>query len=187
MKPRAPSHGCRVARGAAPAVALAALRCSRCPGGAAQRPCRHRAGSAAGADRRAADAAPRAAGTVPALDEAEALRVSEAAIGRACPTSRCSTARAGRCGCPSYRGKPLLVSFIYTGCFQVCPTQTRALHEAVKGLDRMLGEHQFNVVSIGFNQPFDSPEAMRVVRRAAPHRLPQLGIPEPAARARRAR
>jgi protein SCO1/2 len=62
----------------------------------------------------------------------------------------------------SYRqGKPLLVSFIYTGCFQVCPTQTRALYEAVQGLDRMLGEHQFNVVSIGFNQPFDSPDAMR--------------------------
>ena len=51
----------------------------------------------------------------------------------------------------SWRGKPLLVSFIYTGCFQVCPAQTRALYEAAKGLDIMLGEHQFNVVSIGFN------------------------------------
>ena len=68
-----------------------------------------------------------------------------------------------------YRGKPLLVSFIYTGCFQVCPAQTRALYEAVKGLDRMLGEHQFNVVSIGFNQPFDSPDAMRSFARQ--HRI----------------
>ena len=62
---------------------------------------------------------------------------------------------------PDYRGKPLLVSFIYTGCFQVCPAQTRALQEAVEGLQRMLGEHQFNVVSIGFNQPADSPQALK--------------------------
>ncbi len=61
----------------------------------------------------------------------------------------------------SYRGKPLLVSFIYTGCFQICPASTRALHEAVKGLDKLLAPNQFNVVSIGFNQPFDSPAAMR--------------------------
>ena len=52
------------------------------------------------------------------------------------------------------------MSFMFTGCFTVCPTQTRTLHEAVKGLDRMLGPNQFNVVSIGFNQPFDSPQAM---------------------------
>ena len=69
----------------------------------------------------------------------------------------------------SYRGKPLLVSFIYTGCFQICPTQTRALHEAVQGLDRLLSANQFNVVSIGFNQPFDSPQAMRAF--AAQHRI----------------
>ena len=32
----------------------------------------------------------------------------------------------------SWRGKPLLVSFIYTGCFQVCPTNTKALEQAVR-------------------------------------------------------
>ena len=61
------------------------------------------------------------------------------------------------------------MSFIYTGCFTVCPTQTRMLHEAVKGLDRMLGPQQFQVVSIGFNQPGDSPQALRAF--AAQHRI----------------
>jgi protein SCO1/2 len=105
--------------------------------------------------------APRVPGEVPSLDEREALRLGESVIGKRVPdvTLRDRQGRAVRLS--DYRGKPLLVSFIYTGCFQVCPTQTRALHEAVKGLDRMLGEHQFNVVSIGFNQPFDSPDAMR--------------------------
>ena len=98
---------------------------------------------------------------VAALDESEALRASQAVIGNTVPDH----ALRDRDGRPlllsSYRGKPLLVSFIYTGCFQVCPTQTRALHDAVKGLDARFGPRQYNVVSIGFNQPFDSPTAMR--------------------------
>ncbi|HQR53571.1 MAG TPA: SCO family protein, partial [Burkholderiales bacterium] len=59
------------------------------------------------------------------------------------------------------RGKPLLVSFIYTGCFQVCPTTTKFLAKAVAAATDALGEGSFNVVSIGFNLPFDTPSAMR--------------------------
>jgi protein SCO1/2 len=107
---------------------------------------------------------------VPALDEREALAAGEAAIGREVPGHIALTDRQGQpVRLSDFRGKPLLVSFIYTGCFQVCPTQTRALHEAVKGLDTMLGVHQFNVVSIGFNQPFDTHEAMRSFARQ--HRI----------------
>lgn len=109
--------------------------------------------------------APAAAGVVPALDEAQALRVGQAAIGREVPDFTLRDRQGRSVPLSSYRGKPLLVSFIYTGCFQVCPTQTRELHEAVKGLQRMLGEDRFNVVSIGFNQPFDSPEALRSFAR----------------------
>jgi protein SCO1/2 len=101
------------------------------------------------------------AGTVPRLDEREALRAGQAAIGRTVPDYTLLDRQSRPVRLSSYRGKPLLVSFIYTGCFQVCPTNTRALHEAVKGLDQLLTPNQFNVVSIGFNQPFDSPAAMR--------------------------
>jgi protein SCO1 len=106
---------------------------------------------------------------VPRLDEAVALREGQAAIGRAVPDLALADRNGRAVRLADYRGKPLLVSFIYTGCFQVCPTQTRALQEAVRGLERMLGEHQFNVVSIGFNQPFDNPEAMRSFARQ--HRI----------------
>jgi len=60
-----------------------------------------------------------------------------------------------------YRGKPLLVNFIYTGCFRVCPNSTRALHAAVAAMRDRFGSDQFNVVSIGFDQPTDSPQALR--------------------------
>ncbi len=96
-----------------------------------------------------------------ALDEKEALRAGQSVIGSMVSEHTLLDAAGRPIRLSSYRGKPLLVSFIYTGCFQVCPTQTRTLHEAVKGLDLAFGAKQFNVVSIGFNQPFDSPTAMR--------------------------
>jgi protein SCO1/2 len=99
--------------------------------------------------------------TAPALDEREALRLAKEAIGRPLPELTLTDREGRAVPLASYRGKPLFVSFIYTGCFQVCPTQTRALFEAVNGLERLVGAHQFNVISIGFNQPFDSPQALR--------------------------
>ena len=104
-----------------------------------------------------------------ALDERTALAAGEAAIGRVVPDYVLLDRQGREVKLSSYRGKPLLVSFIYTGCFQICPATTRALHEAVKGLDKLLAPDQFNVVSIGFNQPFDSPTALRAF--AAQHRI----------------
>ena len=49
----------------------------------------------------------------------------------------------------------------YTGCFQVCPTTTKHLESMVRQAERALGPGTFRVATIGFNLPFDSPEAMR--------------------------
>jgi protein SCO1/2 len=97
----------------------------------------------------------------PALDPALALSESQAAIGRVVGEHRLLDTRGQPVRLADYAGKPLLVSFIYTGCFQVCPTTTRSLAVAVDQLSQVFGADKFNVVSIGFNQPFDSPTAMR--------------------------
>ena len=99
--------------------------------------------------------------TVPALNQVEALRLSQGVIGKR-PADYTLLNRQGTpVRLSSFHGKPTLVSFIYTGCFQVCPTNTRSLREAVENLQSSVGRDRFNVVSIGFNQPFDSPQAMR--------------------------
>lgn len=97
-----------------------------------------------------------------ALDAKAALRDSQAAIGRDMGRHQLLDAQGRPIRLGDLKGKPLLVSFIYTGCFQVCPTTTRSLAEAVDQLAEVFGADSFNVVSIGFNQPFDSPAAMRV-------------------------
>jgi len=64
------------------------------------------------------------------------------------------------------RGRPVLVSFVYTSCSQVCPTTTRFLARAVAEADRTLGPGRFAVATIGFNHPYDTPEAMRAFAKA---------------------
>ena len=96
-----------------------------------------------------------------ALDPKSALRDSQAAIGRAMGHHQLLDTKGRPVRLSDFAGKPLLVSFIYTGCFQVCPTTTKSLSEAVDQLAEVFGAGAFNVVSIGFNQPFDSPAAMR--------------------------
>jgi protein SCO1/2 len=95
------------------------------------------------------------------LDAQAALRDSQAAVGRTIADHVLLDRRESAVPLSRFRGKPLLVSFIYTGCFQICPTTTRSLSEAVVRLSEDFGADTFNVVSIGFNQPFDSPQAMR--------------------------
>ena len=101
--------------------------------------------------------------TPPALatfDQDAALRTSQAVIGRQVGdyTLRDTTGRRVRLS--QLRGKPLAVSFVYTGCFQVCPTATRSLAQAVNEAERELGAGSFRVATIGFNLPYDTPQAM---------------------------
>lgn len=96
-----------------------------------------------------------------ALDPDAALRASQAAVGAQVSDFVLLDREGKPVRLADYRGKPLLVNFIYTGCFQVCPTSTRALTEALKAIGSAYDVSQFNVVSIGFNQPADSPQAMK--------------------------
>ncbi|HWI80729.1 SCO family protein, partial [Ramlibacter sp.] len=110
-----------------------------------------------------------AAQASPALDRNAALRASQAVVGQTVPDHTLLDRDGRPVRLASFRGKPLLVSFIYTGCFQVCPTTTRSLQEAVRGLQGRFGPDQFNVISVGFNQPADSPAALKSF--AAQHRI----------------
>ena len=96
-----------------------------------------------------------------ALDEKRALKESQAAIGRVVGDYRFTDAEGRAVRLSEFRGKPLVVSFIYTGCFQICPTTTRHLETMVRQAERTLGPGTFQVATIGFNLPFDTPEAMR--------------------------
>jgi protein SCO1/2 len=96
-----------------------------------------------------------------AFDDKAALQESQAAIGREVGSYSFIDSAGGTVRLSELRGKPLVVNFVYTGCFQVCPAATQFLAAAVKDAERSLGPGTFRVATIGFNQPFDSPAAMR--------------------------
>ncbi|MEW5862490.1 MAG: SCO family protein [Pseudomonadota bacterium] len=95
------------------------------------------------------------------LDADKAIALSESVIGTV-PANHSFVAADGRTtDLAAFRGKPLVVSFVYTGCFQVCPATTQHLAQAVERAEAVLGRGTFNVATIGFNLPADSAEAMR--------------------------
>jgi protein SCO1/2 len=97
----------------------------------------------------------------PVLDPDAALAASQRAIGGT-PGDYAFRAAGGRqVRLGDYRGKPLLVNFIYTGCMSACPATTKQLAETVRAAQAIVGASEFRVLTIGFNLPFDTPEAMR--------------------------
>lgn len=100
-----------------------------------------------------------------AFDEKLALKESQAAIGRAVGDYALRDSEGRTVRLSELRGKPLVVNFVYTGCFQVCPVTTQFLAGAVKEAQRTLGPGAFRVATIGFNLPFDTPQAMKAFAR----------------------
>jgi protein SCO1/2 len=99
----------------------------------------------------------------PDLDRA--LQLSQAAIGRPLGDYVLQDRLHRPVRIADYRGKPLVISFVYTSCFEVCPTGTQFLARAVRSARAALGEASFNVLTVGFNQPFDAPDAMAAFAR----------------------
>lgn len=93
-------------------------------------------------------------------EQQQALRASQAAIGRTLSDWQFTDSHKRAVSLADLRGRPLVVSFVYTGCFQVCPATTQFLKKAVQATRDALGPGSFTVLSIGFNQPFDTPEAL---------------------------
>src|SRR5262245_27539822 len=91
------------------------------------------------------------------LDPDRALKASQAAIGNRIGDYAFLDREGRDVRLADYRGKPLVVSFVYTGCFSVCPTTTAQLAKAIREARKTLGTGSFRVVTIGFNLPYDSP------------------------------
>lgn len=60
-----------------------------------------------------------------------------------------------------FRGKPLVLSMVYSSCYQICPMTTRHLSKVVEKAREALGEDSFNIAVVGFDTPVDTPDAMQ--------------------------
>lgn len=109
---------------------------------------------------------------VEAPDSTKAIELGQSVIGTKVADYAFTDSRGQARQLADYRGRPLLVNFVYTGCSQVCPVTVRFLDKAIGEARRALGRDSFAIATIGFNQPFDTPQAMHAF--AAQH-----GIADP--------
>jgi len=100
-------------------------------------------------------------GAVPGFDYDAALTQSQAAIGREMGEVRFTAADGHSLKLSDLRGKPLVLSMIYTSCYQICPMTTRYLSQVVDKARAALGDDSFAVAVVGFDVGMDTPAAMR--------------------------
>ena len=98
----------------------------------------------------------------PDYDEKAALALSQAAIGQTVGDYDFLDGSGKQITLESMRGKPLLISLIYTSCYHICPTITTNLAKNVDIAREALGDDSFSVLTIGFDTRNDTPDRMRL-------------------------
>ena len=99
--------------------------------------------------------------TTPAFDYDQALATSQAAIGSEVGDYRFIDTNGEVLTLLQLRGKPLVLSMVYTSCYQICPMTTRHLSKIVRKARAALGDDSFTVAVVGFDTAVDTPDAMR--------------------------
>lgn len=97
--------------------------------------------------------------------EDAAVATSQSAIGKPLGDHVLTDSQGQVVRLSDYRGRPLLISMIFTSCHHVCPAITQHLDFAVKAGREALGADSFQVITVGFDTPVDTPEAMRQFAR----------------------
>ena len=94
------------------------------------------------------------------LDPRKVIELSEQAIGRNVGNYKLTDSTGAQMSLRDYRGKPLVISLIYTACSSVCPPTTQHLIGAVSEASRVFGHDSFNVLTVGFDARNDTPARM---------------------------
>ena len=95
-------------------------------------------------------------------DEKTALALSQAAMGQTVGDYVFLDGSGKQIALDSMRGKPVLISLIYTSCYHICPTVTTNLAKIVDIARDALGDDSFSVLTVGFDTPNDTPDRMRL-------------------------
>jgi protein SCO1 len=99
------------------------------------------------------------------LDEDSALSISQSAIGHTVGNHRFVDQGGQALQLDEFRGRPVVVSLIYTSCAHTCPMLTNHLARMVKIAREALGADSFTVLTVGFDTRTDTPARMAVFAR----------------------
>jgi len=103
------------------------------------------------------------------LDARIAYDQSQAAIGRTVSSHMLSDLNGAPLALDKLRGRPLVISLIFTSCGTVCPITTDHLRDSIIEARRTLGPESFAVLTFGFDASRDRPAQLTAF--ANTHRL----------------
>ncbi len=106
------------------------------------------------------------------LDAKQVYEISQNAIGREVGPHSLRDQTGVPLALSDLRGRPLVISLVYTSCSSICPVTTDHLHDAVSDARRILGDDSFAVLTFGFDASGDKPARLRAF--AISHRLNRL-------------
>lgn len=104
---------------------------------------------------------PAAAKAEAALDVRAAYERSQAAIGRTVGPHELVDRSGSPLSLADLRGRPLVISLVFTQCGTVCPVTTDHLRDSVIEARRALGPGSFAVLTFGFDARRDKPAQLR--------------------------
>ena len=93
-------------------------------------------------------------------DRDKALGISQAALGNTIGDHLFIDRMNQPVNLQDMRGKPLVISMIFTSCHHICPMTTKHLDTAARAARQVLGQDSFEILTIGFDTANDSPRAM---------------------------
>ncbi len=102
----------------------------------------------------------------------EALNASQGKLGASLPDLRFTTSSGESLTMSDLRGKPVILSLIYTGCTTACPAIIENLYPAVQLAQQTLGRDRFTTLTVGFDSKYDTPDRMRSFARTRGVELP---------------
>lgn len=108
------------------------------------------------------------------LDAEIAYELSQEAVGRMTGDHVLTDQRGEPLALAGLRGRPLIVSLVFTSCATVCPLTTDHLRDQVLAARKALGEDGFAVLTFGFDASGDRPAQLAAF--AGTHRI--AGIPD---------
>lgn len=92
--------------------------------------------------------------------DAAALRTSQAAVGRRTSDLVLMDRHGKRLRLADLRGRPVVLSLVFTNCYYVCSGQTLHLREVTRIAREALGPRSFSVLTVGFDSAHDTPDRM---------------------------
>lgn len=95
------------------------------------------------------------------FDYDTALKISQDVIGQPLGEYSFINAQGKSLSMKDFRGKPLVLSMVYTSCYKICPMTTRHLAKVIEKARDALGKDNFSVAVVGFDTPVDTPDAMQ--------------------------